>query len=174
MTTHVVADDALGRITRKLWDLLRRVLEGSVVVERASFFIQRAIENPPTAKRPGPGDVAIYVLESYWAYDKANYDLATITLEWGGEETLFFEDLFRADLSSNGRTYLMGTLRRVYEAQIPDHCRRKMMRLYRVGYRNCFGRFEGPPARTLSDIHFSLEPICEFTEHGEPVPVGTL
>ncbi|MDD5749466.1 MAG: hypothetical protein PHO91_01605 [Patescibacteria group bacterium] len=171
---NAVADDVLGRITRKLLDLLRRILEGSVETTRASFFIQRAIENPPTPKTPGPGEAGIYVLESYWCYDKANYDFATISLEWGGEPTWFFEDLLKEDISEDARGFLLRTLRRIYEAQIPDHGRRRMMRLYRVSYRNCLGNFEGSLGRPLRDLHFSLEPVCEFDEQGEPLPVGTL
>lgn len=169
MTTHVVADDILGKLTRKFWEMLRRVLEGSIMSERASFFLQRALESPSTRRLPpGPGDVAVYLLQCRWSYDKRNYEFATISLEWGGDGTVFFEDLFKPDLSSDNRTFLMNTLQRLYNAQIPDHGSRKMLRLYRVLNRHYFGiDDETTENAQLRDIHFSLELVCEFGENGE-------
>jgi hypothetical protein len=44
MTTHVVADDVLGRIARKQWELTRRVLEGTLDAQEVSRALQSIIE----------------------------------------------------------------------------------------------------------------------------------
>ncbi len=47
-TKHVVADDQIGRIARKQWELNRRVLEGTLDAEELSQALQRFIESRPT------------------------------------------------------------------------------------------------------------------------------
>lgn len=44
MTTHVVADDVLGRVARKEWELNRRIMEGSVDPAYAAAALQEIIE----------------------------------------------------------------------------------------------------------------------------------
>jgi len=171
---NAVADDVLGRITRKFMDLLRRTLEGSANAARVSFFLQRAIENPPNAWRPGRNECAVYILESSWRDCRNDYEFATITMASCHEGALFFEDLLREDLTSDNRKYLMKRLEPAFSqfTHGSSFVRWRVLRLYRVSSRNCFGDSEGVLTRTLTDIHFTLKPICEFTGHG-PVPVGT-
>ncbi|MEK7139169.1 MAG: hypothetical protein AAB817_00530 [Patescibacteria group bacterium] len=79
-TQHVVADDALGQISRKVWELMRRVLEGSVDPERTLALLQPALEGVPKSRDEGLNH-GTYLLECRWSWDKSHSEFATIGLE---------------------------------------------------------------------------------------------
>lgn len=49
MGKHIVTDDILGQITRKEWDLNRRIMEGSIDPIMVLQNLQRLIENQPVS-----------------------------------------------------------------------------------------------------------------------------
>ncbi len=51
-TKHVVADEAFGLLARRMWELKRRVLEGSIPVEDALDSLQGIIEGHAETATP--------------------------------------------------------------------------------------------------------------------------
>ena len=49
MTKHIVADGTLGQLSRKQWEIQRRVLEGTLNVQEVCTKLQRIIEGAPTS-----------------------------------------------------------------------------------------------------------------------------
>ena len=52
MTKHIVADGALGLLSRKQWEIQRRVLEGTLEPDEVCRKLQRIIEGAPQATLP--------------------------------------------------------------------------------------------------------------------------
>ena len=175
MTTqhNVVADDVLDKISRKVGELILRVLEGSVDPERTLALLQPALEDVPKPHDEG-SSYGTYLLESRWSWDNSHNEFATIGLE-KCDSDIPFEEFLNHSVSEEKKAYLLEMLKRIYEAQVPQHGGYKMLRLYRVlstryfGYSPGFG-FDGTLERDAVDVHLILEPICEFTDKGEAIP----
>ncbi|MEK7509649.1 MAG: hypothetical protein AAB605_02970 [Patescibacteria group bacterium] len=172
-TQHVVADDVLGKISRKVWELIRRVLEGSIDPERTLALLQPALEGVP---RPhdGKSTRGTYLLESRWSWDNSHREFATIEVE-ECDLSIQFEDLLNPSASKGDKKWVLGKLKRIFEAQIPMHGGYKMIRLYRVLSTRHFGYspgcgLDGTLERETVDVHLILKPICEFADDGEPIP----
>lgn len=174
-----VADDVLGNIARKVWDLIRRIMEGSADPKRVLAILQWAQNGVPKPHNEG-SSWGTYLLESSWAYDNSHREFATINLE-KCDSDVPFEDILNSSVPDGTRLTLYRMLERIYEAQSPSHGSRKMVRLYRVLGVNHFGILpgindEGVVFRTGAvDMHLVLLPICEFTSDSVPVPciIGT-
>jgi hypothetical protein len=178
-TKHVVADDILGKISRKVWELNRRVLEGSIDPERVLFMLQETIEGipkPKILKEYG----GTYLLESNWAFDHSHREFATFTLEEG--TLLAPEKILDSSLPKWEKKWFLETLKKIFDAQVPkDGCYR-MTRLYRVLDQSFFGyqpgieyhsqkaTMDGQLEREVIDFHLILQPICDFNDNGEPIP----
>lgn len=172
-TKHVVADDVLGKIGRRTWELMRRVLEGSTDHERAIALLQPALEGIPEPHDEGCS-WGTYLLECYWAWDNFHFEFATIGLE-KCDSAIPFEDLLNPVVPEEKKTLLLKMLKQIYEAQVPRHGSYQMLRLYRVLSRRNFGYRPGhDPGGTLErdavDVHLILKPVCDFNKDGEPVP----
>jgi len=179
---HVVADDTLGKIARKVWELNRRILEGSIDPERTLDILQVAIEGAPDPQtaREWCGDT--YVLESSWAYDHSHREFATFTLEECDNENKAPERLLDSSLPEYDKKWILEHLKRIFEAQIPTHGSYRMTRLYRVFKHSFFGyqaryssmfgdvHVDGHLERDVVDFHLILQPICDFDDNGEPIP----
>ncbi|MEK7139607.1 MAG: hypothetical protein AAB817_02810 [Patescibacteria group bacterium] len=175
-TKHVVADDLLGQISRKVWELLRRILEGSVDPVRTMAIMQLAFEGVPQPLGKGSSE---YLLESRWSWDNSHQEFATIGLE-ECDSDVRFEDILDPTVSAEKKDKLLAMLRRIYEAQVPAHGGRKMLRLYRVCRTTYFGYspghgLDGRLEQDAVDIHFMLRPLFDFNDDGQLVPcqIGT-
>jgi hypothetical protein len=172
-TKHVVADDVLGRISRKVWELTRRVLEGSADPERVLAILQPAFEGVPKPNNEGCSH-GTYLLESHWAWDSFHYEFATIGLE-KGESDIPFEGLLDPLVPEEKKARLLKMLRRIYDAQISIPLSSKMRRLYRVLGARYFGYepgcgLDGTLKREAVDVHLILQPLFDFNDKGEPIP----
>ncbi len=166
---HVVADDVLGNLYRKFWDLTRRILEGGADAERAKFFLQTALEAP---SKPNNESSRRYVLESHWAWDNFHYEFATISIE--KYDGLFFESLLDSELTEKNKKELMEMLQQLHDGH-QGHHGPTMVRLHRVLGRGYFGfsphmNLGKWSERETVDLHFSLLPICDFDKAGNPIP----
>lgn len=172
---HVVADDVLGRIARKVSELFRRILEGSIDPDRTSALLQMVIEGVPKPHDEG-ASYGRYVLEIRWAWDSSHVEFATIGLErW--QSYIPFEDILNPSAPEEAKAFLLEMLKNVYEAQTSGKKNvSKMVRLYRVLDVNYFGYLPGfglegtLDNRDAIDVHFILKPICEFDDNCEPIP----
>ncbi len=63
-TRHVVADDAFGMLTRKCWELERRVLEGTISVDQVCKGLQMVIEG--SCPIPTPSDEKQFQTQTLW------------------------------------------------------------------------------------------------------------
>src|SRR3990167_5953457 len=52
MTTHIVADDILGRISRRMWEVQRRLLEGTLDPSGVARSLQSIVEATEVTSRP--------------------------------------------------------------------------------------------------------------------------
>ncbi len=178
MTTRVekvVADDILGKLSRKLRDLFTRVETGGVNPERAFFGIKIGAENQPEPKSEGC-TLGTYILESLWSYDNFHREYATLTFE-GSDVESGIEGLVgkNPSLYSSDDKWLIGQIRAVYNAQVPTHGSHKMLRLYRVVRENWFGYspsgiFDGRLEREDLMLNLCLKPVCDFDLSGNPIP----
>lgn len=162
-TKHVVADDVLGKVSRRIWELIRRVLEGSVNPDRVRALLQLALEDIPKP-RDERSNWGTYLLECRWEFDDLHLEVATVALE-KSDWPIPFERLLDKATPRAQRDQLLVKLRRVYEAQVPIHGSHRMVRLYRVLSTVYFGH-----SLTTGDLHFILNPICDFDSKGNPIP----
>ena len=174
MTTekHVVAYDILGRISRKVLELIRRIGEGSASPSRAQALLQLAIEGIPEPHDEG-SSWGTYVLESRWAWDNSHTEYVTLGLE-KCDSPAPFEDLLNPLAPDEDKMNLLMALKAIYAAQIPQHGSHKMLRLYRVVRRQYHGYdpgigLNGTLQQNAVDIHWVLKPICEFDDGDEPI-----
>ncbi|MEK7511945.1 MAG: hypothetical protein AAB575_02920 [Patescibacteria group bacterium] len=173
MTTKVVEDDVRIKFNKTRLELENRVAGGKVDVERAADLLQLALENPPT---PCENSSRTYVLESSWSYDNSHREFFTYTLEYCDymNDGSSFDDLLNPDVPMKRKKELFRKLIEIYNAQVPGHGCRNMLRLYRVLENRVFGRsstdLNGELERDVVDVHFILKPICEFNDKGEVVP----
>jgi hypothetical protein len=177
---HVVADDTLGKIARKVWELNRRILEGSILPERTLAMLQWIIEGVPRPKISKEYSGGTYLLESNWAFDHSHREFATFTLEEGTQPAP--EKILDPSLPEWERKWLLKTLKKIFDAQVPKHGSYRMTRLYRVLDRNFFGyqpgiehhsqkaTMDGRLEQEVVDFHLILQPICDFDDDGNPIP----
>ena len=161
------------KFNKRRLELENRVAGGKVDVERAADLLQLALENPPT---PCENSSRTYVLESSWSYDNSHREFFTYTLEYcdymnGG---FSFDDLLNPDVPMKRKKELFRKLIEIYNAQVPGHGCRNMLRLYRVLENRVFGRsstdLNGELERDVVDVHFILKPICDFDDDFDPIP----
>lgn len=163
-TRHVVADDILGKITRKVWELFRRILEGTIDHERTSAMLQLTLQGTPSSE----GEVWIqgsYILETHWSWDKSHREFISRDIElhnFGGEEKTPDE--------------IREAVFEWYRAIRRERGGGEIVRLYRVLWTDYFGLntfqgIHGTLTRDIVEAHVVLLPICEFRE-GEPIPIS--
>ena len=186
---HVVADGVLGKVSRKVWELNRRILEGTIDPKRTLWILQKAIEGIPNPQisREWSGDT--YLLECSWAFDHSHREFATFTLEeWDHSKDLdevpdpSLEKILDPSFTKFDKKLILKKLKRIFEAQVPTHGSYRMTRLYRVLKRGFFGYQSGITTRSkglcidghleqeVVDFHLILHPICDFDDNGEPIP----
>lgn len=175
MTANKVVEDAvLGRFARKSWDLLRRIMNGSVNANRALFFLQRAIEGHRRDYGRDSSSWGIYVLESRWSNDKGYREFATISLE-KGDSSIPFEQLLTQSRSKHDKEYLLMVLREIYNKQVSMYGPHRMVRLYRVTGLNFSGYspetgLDGTLENETVDLVFNLKPLFDFDSDMNPIP----
>ena len=167
-----VADDVLGKVTRKVLELYRRVLQGSVNLKRVHKILQMALEAPPKPNYEG-SSWGSYILECEWSWDNTHREYATIGLEKCDSE-IPFEQLLDPSTSDYQRENLLEMLNRVYDAQVPRHGSRCKLRFYRVLTRG-FGfhpldRESIPSEVGVLDVNLVLKPLFDFNDQGNPIP----
>ncbi len=167
----VVADDVLGNLARKIHDLLRRVLEGSVAPNLASNIIQLALEGPPSVPDGGGSSYGIYILESTWCWDNDHTEYATICLE-KCDSPIPFEDILNPKANTSDKAGLLEWLKRIHDAQEHGHGSHNMVRLYRLmkTKRINYGQSIGLENTQAIGVYFILSPICNFDNKNEPIP----
>jgi hypothetical protein len=170
---RAVPDDILGKVSRKIFDLGRRLLERGADPKRAEFFVQLALESEPRADWGHSScSWGMYVLESQWSWDNSHYDFATFSLE-KCYNPIGCEKLLDPDTPQKEKDRLLEEIKKLHNAQMIGPGPR-MVRLYRVVSANYFGTNPstnfGQLERNMADIHFSLLPICNFDKDGKPVP----
>ncbi|MEK7090730.1 MAG: hypothetical protein AAB930_04050, partial [Patescibacteria group bacterium] len=52
MTTHIVADDTLGKISRRMWEVQRRLLEGTLDPSFVAGNLQSIVEAKEVTSAP--------------------------------------------------------------------------------------------------------------------------
>ena len=172
-TKHVVADDVLGKISRKVWELYRRVFEGSVDLGRVLFFLQEAIEGAPKSRQE-ESSWGTYLLENLWSWDNAHREFATICIE-KCDSSIPPEEILNTSVPEEKKEWLLNHLKRLFYAQVPSHGLFKMVRLYRVAamsyfdYNPNWGQY-GILSSEEVDVHLTLRPLFDFDENGNPVP----
>ncbi len=164
-----VGDNILGKITRTFADLVVRITNGTTDPSRARHLLGLATQNPRELRETDP--VRLYVLEFHWRHDSSNLEYVTISLE--RSDGPGFECLIDGTGSERHMLELMSQLEGLYNKVAPAHGSRRMVRLYRVRSRSRFGRTEeqGDAVKRTCDLHFLLDPICDFKEGNRfPVP----
>ncbi|MFA5070363.1 MAG: hypothetical protein WC528_03715 [Patescibacteria group bacterium] len=174
-TKHVVADDVLGRISRKVWELIRRVLEGSVDPKRSAEIVQLALEGVPEPRDEG-SSWGTYVLELHWAWDNGHQEFVTIGIE-KFDHPIPFERIIDSSAKQEDRDQLLRELKEASRSiglSAPMGSPR-MIRLYRVVRVDYFG---WDPSLSFGtrlgregavDLHFILNPICDFDDDDKPI-----
>ncbi len=174
MTTKrpVVADDVLGKIARRKWDIDTRLHKGVINPYRVLSILKLAAEGMP--EKP---DSANYILESQWTEnDKVHYEFATISLNEYDKHNpeRHFEELLGGFISERDKEKLLETLEHLSSEQVRS-VDWKMIRLYRIHTINGFGykpsnRWNAGFLESEVDICFRLKPVCDFDEQGKAVP----
>lgn len=175
MTGKAVEDDALGKVTRKFWEILRRLMakKNPLNLERTLGIMQLAIEG--TAEPDANSSTWQYILECGWAYDNSHVEFATISVEKCDRGWLCFESLLDSRTSGEDKKSAMDHLNRIFREQVFGHGTYHMNRLYRIsrtvfhGYSEGFGS-KGTVTKDMVDVHFVLKPICDFDQNNEPIP----
>ncbi len=103
-----------------------------------------------------------YILESHWFYDQGHEEFATISIE-KCDSDIPFEDLLAPEIPAGKKTWLLGTLKRLYELQAPGHGGRNMLRLYRIVTMS-----HTAPGRSDHELRFILNPLFDFDKEGLP------
>lgn len=162
-----VVDDKLGRFTRRATDLICRVVEGSVDIERAKFGVEIGIENPPTEKFER-GSWGPYLVETHWAWDQPHREFFTISIEkcdsvYGLEKML--------DLEPKDQDKLLDIIWEVYKKHVPSHGSRKIVRVYQIMRTDWFGYknvgVDGEINRPDPMLNFQLKPLFDFADGDE-------
>lgn len=167
-TKRVVADDLLGKIARKTWELTRRVLQGSLDPNRVLRLLQQILEGVPEPDFDG-STYGTYVLESHWAYDNTHTEFATIALE-KSDSPIAFEEILNPSASTTDKENLLSILERIFRGHVPEG---EMVRLYRVLSTRTIGHDGHNLPRTVGrvvDVHLIMKPICDFDEEHKPIP----
>jgi len=169
-TKHVVADDVLGKISRRIWELMRRILEGSTEPNRALFYLQQSLEGVP---RP-QSSYKNYLLESRWSWDGSHREFATVCLEPGDSEATF-EDVLNPLIPEKNKRFILTLLKEIYDTQTPAYDGHKMLRVYQVLGRNFLGYspgsgIDGTLNSNTVHLNFVLKPLFDFNDMGNPIP----
>ena len=171
---RTVADDVLGKVSRRILDLGRRILEGGVDPDRASFFVAAAQAVPGERLDVSGCTIGDYVLECRWAWDNSHTAFATIALE-KSEYKYGFEALLDSSTPKADWDALMKLLRDMCSRQCGGP-KPEMVRLYKVLDERYLGinpsvNFSRELKRPVVDLHFVLKPIIWFDGTGSPMPV---
>lgn len=170
-----------NRITTREMARIRKILEKSADPERANEILNLALRKAPEDYGRGRiyGD---YVLEVYWCWDHSHYEFATICVENFSDE--LFEDLLNPLTPEEVKNRLLADLDYVFRPLVAMMGKAERIRLYRVIRTDYFGYSPGtsghytPPGRKVRgcferevvEIHFTLKPLFDFDENGQPVP----
>jgi len=161
---HVVADEVLGKVAKRFWELMRRIMEGAVDPGRALYLLQLSLEG--VSKDPDK----TYVLESGWAWDHSHREYASICFE-DYESEISFEDILNPSIPEEEKKFLLSQIKDIFDGQVPKHGSYNMVRVYRVlnnPYPNKHVDNDGSV-----DLHFVLKPIFDFDSNGKPVPCSS-
>jgi hypothetical protein len=161
-TKHVVADEVLGKIAKRFWELMRRIMEGSVNPDRALNLLQLSLEGVSKTQSSSK----TYILESEWVWDHSHHEYATITLENYESETSF-EDILGSSISKDRTNYLLDLIKTIFDKQVPKHGSFKMLRLYRVI--DCSFQSQITNDKDV-DLHFVMKPLFDFDTNENPIP----
>jgi hypothetical protein len=165
-TLHVVEDDVLGKVSKKIWELTRRILEGAVNPLRSMFYIQSALEGVPY-----PTSLSYsYLIEGVWSGIETQRDFATITLETHGQNApTVFEIMMTEHVPRLEKNHLLGLINKVWDAQVPNFGSRGRRHVYRILGTRHFGGIPNSKEVTVERT-FTLKPLFDIDEAGNPVP----
>lgn len=170
-----VADDVLGRITRKFVDLVRRLTAKRKPLdpERTLHIMQLAADGTPD-KQYSNSQVD-YVLECGWSWDNSHVEFITICVEGCDREWLCFDRLVDPTLPEKVKKNAMDVLVRMCNGISTGPGSAYMKRLYEITYQRFYGYsphsgLKGTVTKNMVDMHTVLKPICEFDDKDNPIP----
>ena len=157
-----VANDVVGKISKKFFDLMRRLLwnsEGKALdPERVMWFLQRAGEGVPYNSRHFGR--SIYLLECRRHENLLVSEYYPIVLT---DDSIGFESYFKSTIKEN-RYSLTNKINHAFES-IPRHPSLDMWMLSKV--LGC-DRSNLENHGKVMDLHFILQPIMKFVD-GKPI-----
>jgi hypothetical protein len=164
----------LAKLNRSFKAVLALVNKGKEKAERFIVLLAPAIEGCRKSEDPQPRRRVQYVLELQWAWDNSHVEWHTLSYE-AFENMSFSAEELTSSRPSQGAQRLLRELEEMRRVIItPSMGPTEMRRLYCMLRTDYYG-YEpysnfGKEVGSKVDVHFVLEPICDFDDKGKPIP----